>query len=59
MIDHDAKPIGNVPAYQPINLRYPGRKPFISSLEVVENGGHEPDPAVYRRDDYRDGWVLK
>lgn len=59
MIARDATPLGHVSPYRRIDPAHPGRKAVITGLEVVQNGGREPDAAIYRYNGITDTWYLK
>lgn len=59
MIDRDAEPTSNKSPYQPIDIRWPGRKRVIPLSDAVNEGGRGPDPAVYRFDHMTQCWVMK
>lgn len=59
MIARDVVPIGHVPVYRRIDIRYPGRKRVITDFDIINSGDREPDLAIYRRDYLNCCWVLK
>jgi len=59
MIARDAVPTGHSTPYPRIDMMHIGRKSVITLEDVVNEGGRESDPAVYRFDLYSRCDVMK
>lgn len=59
MIRSDITPIGHIPPYKRIDPNHPGRRAVITTPELAQSGGREPDAAIYRYSHLTGSWHLK